>query len=88
MPRSSSRLSLHKILPSTSKDISHAYSSLVAIAAMMIPLGSCAALQKLARTEVPMTAIVVAGNGVDAAETAATALCTVLHTEPGTGRLQ
>ncbi|MBB3571261.1 hypothetical protein FHX05_005401 [Rhizobium sp. BK491] len=35
-----------------------------------------------------MTAIVVAGNGVDAAETAATALCTVLHTEPGTGRLQ
>ncbi|NTF54945.1 hypothetical protein G6L12_08565 [Agrobacterium rhizogenes] len=46
---------------------------LVAVAAMMISLGSCAALQKLSSTEVPMTAIIVAGNGVDAAETAATA---------------
>lgn len=47
--------------------------ALVAVAALMIPLGSCAALQKLSSTEVPMKAIIVAGNGVDAAETAATA---------------
>jgi len=47
--------------------------SLVAVAAMTISLGSCAALQTLSSTEVPMTAIIVAGNGVDAAETAATA---------------
>jgi len=47
--------------------------ALVAVAAMMIPLGSCAALQTLSSTEVPMKAIIVAGNGVDAAETAATA---------------
>jgi hypothetical protein len=46
---------------------------LVAIAAMMIPLGSCAALQKLSSTQVPMKAIIVAGNAVDAAETTATA---------------
>ena len=47
--------------------------SLVAVAAVTISLASCGALQKLASTEVPMTAIIVAGNGVDAAETAATA---------------
>ncbi|ASW06321.1 hypothetical protein [Rhizobium sp. 11515TR] len=46
---------------------------LVVVAAMTISLGSCAALQKLSSTEVPMKAIIVAGNGVDAAETAATA---------------
>lgn len=45
--------------------------ALVAAAAMMIPLGSCAALQKLSATEVPVTAILVAANGVDAAETTA-----------------
>ena len=44
---------------------------LVAIAALMIPLGSCGALQKLSSTEVPYSAILVAANGVDAAETAA-----------------
>ncbi|MBM7048382.1 hypothetical protein [Rhizobium lusitanum] len=49
------------------------FSSLVAVAAMTISLGSCAALQTLSSTQVPMTAIIVAGNGVDAAETAATA---------------
>ncbi|MFJ6328506.1 MULTISPECIES: hypothetical protein [unclassified Rhizobium] len=47
--------------------------SLVAVAALTISLGSCAALQKLSSTEVPMSAIIVAGNSVDAAETAATA---------------
>jgi hypothetical protein len=46
---------------------------------LCLALGSCAALQKLAQTEVPMKAIIVAGNAVDGAETAATAyvrLCT------------
>ncbi|WP_068386900.1 hypothetical protein [Rhizobium sp. AC27/96] len=47
--------------------------SLVAVAAMTISLGSCAALQKLSSTEVPVSAIIVAGNSVNAAETAATA---------------
>ncbi len=47
--------------------------SLVAVAAMTISLGSCAALQKLSSTEVPVNAIMVAANGVDAVETAATA---------------
>lgn len=47
--------------------------SLVAVAAMTILLGSCAALQTLSSTEVPMTAIIVAGNGVDAASTVAAA---------------
>lgn len=47
--------------------------SLVAVAALTISLGSCAALQKLSSTEVPMSAIIVAGNSVNAAETAATA---------------
>jgi hypothetical protein len=45
--------------------------ALVAVAALMIPLGSCAALQKLSSTEVPYSAILVAANGVDAAETTA-----------------
>ncbi|WP_271025004.1 hypothetical protein [Rhizobium sp. RCAM05973] len=49
------------------------FSSLVAVAAMTISLGSCAALQTLSSTEVPMSAIIVAGNSVNAAETAATA---------------
>jgi hypothetical protein len=44
---------------------------LVAVAAMMISLGSCAALQKLSSTEVPYSAILVAANGVDASETTA-----------------
>lgn len=60
--------------------------TLVAVAAMTISLGSCAALQKLSSTEVPMTAIIVAGNGVDAAETAATAyvrFCTPKPTPAG-----
>lgn len=52
---------------------------LAAVAAMMIPLGSCAALQKLSSTEVPYSAILVAANGVDAAEATATSyivMCT------------
>lgn len=46
---------------------------------LCLALGSCAELQKLSQTEVPMKAIIVAGNAVDGAETAATAyvrLCT------------
>jgi hypothetical protein len=45
--------------------------NLVAVAAMTISLGSCAALQKLSSTEVPYSSILVAANGVDAAETTA-----------------
>jgi hypothetical protein len=45
--------------------------SLVAVAAMTISLGSCSALQKLSSTQVPYSAILVAANGVDAAETTA-----------------
>lgn len=47
--------------------------SIFAVAALCLVLPSCSALQKLSDTQVPMTAIIVAGNGVDAAETAATA---------------
>ena len=45
---------------------------IVAVAACLA-LGSCAALQKLSSVNVPVKAIIVAGNGVDGAETAATA---------------
>lgn len=46
--------------------------ALVAVAALMIPLASCGALKKLSETEVPYNAILIAANGVDAAETTAT----------------
>jgi hypothetical protein len=49
--------------------------SLVAVAAMTILLGSCAALkdiQKLSSTNVPTTAISAAGEGVNVAESSAT----------------
>lgn len=59
---------------------------LVAVAAMTISLDSCAALQKLSSTEVPYSAILVAANGVDAAETTAKnyiILCTPNPTPKG-----
>jgi len=45
----------------------------LAAVALCLVLSSCGALQKLAATEVPVKAIIVAANGVDAAETTATA---------------
>ncbi|NTG86222.1 hypothetical protein G6L15_08690 [Agrobacterium rhizogenes] len=44
---------------------------LVAVAALTISLGSCAALQKLSSTEVPSTAISAAAESVNVAETSA-----------------
>lgn len=43
----------------------------LAAVSLCLALGSCAALQKLSSTEVPVNSILVAANGVDAAETAA-----------------
>ena len=43
----------------------------LAAVALCLALGSCAALQKLSSTEVPYSSILVAANGVDAAETTA-----------------
>lgn len=49
------------------------FTKMAVIAAFLIPLGSCTALQSLSQTQVPVKEIIVAGNGVDAAETTATA---------------
>ncbi|MBM7044653.1 hypothetical protein [Rhizobium lusitanum] len=45
--------------------------SLVAVAALTISLGACAALQTLSSTSVPTTAISAAGEGVNVAEISA-----------------
>jgi hypothetical protein len=45
----------------------------LAALSLCLALGSCAELTKLSSINVPVKAIIVAGNGVDGAETAATA---------------
>lgn len=49
------------------------FTKLAVIAALLVPLGACTTLQTLSQTQVPVKVILVAGNGVDAAETTATA---------------
>lgn len=47
--------------------------SIAAFAVVALSLVGCAELTKLSQTEVPVKAIIIAANGVDAAETTATA---------------